>query len=114
MVYDITNKISFDIVKDYYIPKLKEYCNQILKVVLLGNKSDLENQRQVTDIEGSDLALKNGYIFMESSCADNYNVLDAFTALVEMTNIELKKSNKIKNLSLEKKESDKKMSDKCC
>ena len=41
---------------------------------------------------------------MESSCQNNYNVLDAFTALVEMTNIELKKRNKIKNFSLDEKE----------
>ena len=51
---------------------------------------------------------------MESSCQNNYNVLDAFTALVEMTKIELKKRNKIKNFSLDEKEHDKNMSAKCC
>jgi len=116
LVYDITNKISFDVVKNYYVPKLKEYCNQILKVVLLGNKADLEDQRQVTDIEGRDLALENGYIFMESSCENNYNVLDAFTALVEMTNIELKKTNRLNSFALGEKEHKKNMSseNKCC
>ena len=116
LVYDITNKDSFDTVKNYYVPKIKEYCNQILKVVLLGNKADLEDQRQVPDTEGRDLALENGYIFMESSCADNYNVADAFTALVEMTNIELKKNNKFNSFVLEKKEHNKNVSseNKCC
>ena len=112
LVYDITNKDSFDSVKNYYVPKIKEYCNQILKVVLLGNKADLEDQRQVTDIEGTDLALENGYIFMESSCADNYNVADAFTSLVEMTNIELKKGNRItENIKIKKNTKKKKG---CC
>ena len=116
LVYDITNRESFDVLKDYYVPKIKEYCNQILKVVLLGNKADLEDQREVQDTEGSDLALKNGYVFMESSCANNYNVLDAFTTLVEMTNIELKKTNRFTSFLLEKKENDKNelSKNKCC
>ena len=39
---------------------------------------------------------------MESSCKDNYNVSDAFTTLVEMTNIEYQKNKKINNFSLRK------------
>ena len=119
LVYDITNKDSFDTVKNYYVPKIKEYCNHILKVVLLGNKADLEDQRQVPDTEGRDLALENGYIFMESSCADNYNVSDAFTALVEMTNKEIKKGiNRSEGIFLNKEEdsenTSKKENGSCC
>ena len=116
LVYDITSRDSFDVVKNFYVRKINEYKNQILKVVLLGNKADLKDQRQVEDIEGSDLALENGYIFMESSCKDNYNVSDAFTTLVEMTNIELKKNNRLNSFVLEKKEHNKNVSseNKCC
>ena len=114
LVYDITNKDSFEGVKNYYVPKIKEYCNQILKVVLLGNKADLKDQRQVEDIEGRDLALEKKYIFMESSCKDNYNVADAFTALVEMTNIELKKVNKTQTIKIKKDNKKNKKKNKCC
>ena len=102
MVYDITSKDSFYKVKGYYTKKIKHDCKNILKVVLLGNKADLKDKRQVSDIEGANLALENGYTFMESSCVDNYNVLDAFTALIEMTNSEIKKSKDIKNDDLKK------------
>ena len=102
MVYDITSKDSFYKVKGYYAKKIKKDCKNILKVVLLGNKADLKDKRQVSDIEGANLALENGYTFMESSCVDNYNVLDAFTALIEMTNSEIKKYNDIKNDDLKK------------
>ena len=95
LVYDITSTDSFHRIKKYYVKKIKENCSNIKKVVLLGNKTDLENRRQVSVEEGRDLALENGYIFMESSCKDNYNVSDAFTALVEMTNNENKKKKKI-------------------
>ena len=105
LVYDITSKKSFDKIKKYYVKRLKEYSDNILKVVLLGNKTDLKDRRQVSDIKGRDLALKNGYIFMESSCKDNYNVSDAFTTLVEMTNIELKKGiRRSKSINLNQEE----------
>ena len=105
LVYDISNKKSFERVKTYYIPKIKEYSGNIIKVILLGNKTDLKNKRQVTDLEGADLAKKNSFVFMESSCVNNYNVLDAFTTLVEMTNNELKKDiTTHNNISLNQKE----------
>ena len=120
LVYDITSRESFDKIKDYYAPKIKENCSNILKVVLLGNKADLENKRKVEDIEGRDLALENGYIFMESSCVDNHNVSDAFTALVEMTNNEKRKLNNVEtivkneNITLDKKEHTKKKDKEKC
>ena len=102
LVYDITSRDSFNRVKTDFIPKIKAICDNIIKVVLLGNKTDLKNKREVEDIDGRDLALANGYIFMESSCKDNYNVSDAFTALVEMTNKEIINVNKSVNITLDK------------
>ena len=89
LMYDITSMESFDKVKNYYVETIKNMCKKDIKIILLGNKTDLKNQRQVSDVDGKDLAEENGYMFMESSCKDNYNVSDAFTALVEMTNKEI-------------------------
>jgi len=109
LVYDITSKESFEVLKTYYIPKIKENCESILKVILLGNKADLKDKREVSENEGLNLATENKYIFMESSCKDNLNVSDAFSAIVQMTNFELKKSKKTANLKLDKeKNNDKK------
>ena len=94
LIYDITSKKSFEKVKNYFIGKIKEKCKKNTKVILLGNKTDLEEQREVSQDEGKDLADENCFIFMESSCKDNYNVSDAFTTLVEMTNNEYNKSNR--------------------
>ena len=60
------------------------------------------------------MAKKNRYIFMESSCADNYNVLVAFTTLVEMTNNELHKGNKKDNIILNKKDQNGNQTDEKC
>ena len=102
LVYDITSRDSFNRIENYFVPKIKENCNQILKVVLLGNKADLKDKRKVSDKEGANLALENEYTFMESSCVDNYNVLDAFTALIDMTNNEFKKNNDIRSIKAKK------------
>lgn len=51
LVYDITSRESFEEVKKYFIPKIKEYSNSILKVILVGNKSDLEYNRKVQTLK---------------------------------------------------------------
>ena len=115
LVYDITNIDSFNKIKNYYIEKIKEKSKSILKIVLLGNKTDLEKERKITQKMGTELAQENGYIFMESSCKDNYNVVDAFETLIEMTNNELLKSEKTPGFKIkEKRGKTKKKSKKIC
>ena len=91
LVYDITNRKSFEKCKNYYNEKLKKYSESIVKIILLGNKTDLADKREVDPEEAANFAKENNYIFMETSCKDNYNVADAFTSLIEMTNFECKK-----------------------
>ena len=91
LVYDITNVKSFEECK-YYCTQIKERCKKNIKVILLGNKMDLEDKRKIDSKLGADLALKNKYIFMETSCLKNKNVADAFEALIEITNREAKNS----------------------
>ena len=92
LVYDITNQNSFEECKHYYNEGIKEKCKKSIKVILLGNKTDLEDKREVSPEEGAGFALENDYIFMETSCLKNENVADAFSALIEMTNIDSKRN----------------------
>ena len=93
LVYDISNKKSFEKIKNYYIDELKEKSKNIFKCILLGNKTDLEDKREVSQEEGLDLAKENEFVFMETSCVTNCNVSSAFETLIEMTNTEMKKNN---------------------
>ena len=102
LVYDITNQASFEKIKNYYVKTIEENCKSYIKVILLGNKTDLEEKRKITLEEGIDLAFENNYMFMESSCSENYNVSDAFTALIEMTNHVHKTDNDIEAFSIKK------------
>ena len=92
LVYDITNKMSFDKIKEHYVDKIKNNCKEDIIIELLGNKSDLENKRQVSVEEGINLAMEHHYEFLESSCLQNKNVADAFKSLIERWNFQNHKS----------------------
>ena len=88
LVYDITDRKTFEEIKEYYNPNIKSNCRKGIKVILLGNKADLEEKRQVPPEEASEFALLNNYDYMESSCVKNTNVANAFETLIEFTNRE--------------------------
>ena len=94
LVYDISQKESFEEIKNYFNDNIKEKCKKGIKVIVLGNKSDLEEKREVPPEEGAHFCLENDYIFMETSCLKNANVADAFETLIEMTHIEAMKNKK--------------------
>ncbi len=95
LVYDISRKSSFDRIKNYYVKKIKESCEADIPILLLANKTDLEDQRKVSKEEGMALAIQENYEFQESSCQNNLNVAGAFVALIERWNFENQK--KMKN-----------------
>lgn len=85
IVYDISNRRSFDEIEKYYIPKLKEKCKKNIVTVLLGNKKDMEDKRKISFEEGNELAKKYNFIFKEASCFENINVFDVFQTIIEKT-----------------------------
>ena len=104
LVYDISSKNSFIKLKEYFIPKIKENCQKNIPIILLGNKCDLEESRQITNEEGIALALQEQYEFIESSCIRNINVANAFESLVERWNSENHKSRNSNYNSLTQKD----------
>ena len=86
LVYDISKRKSFENIKNYYIPQIKEKCKKDIVILLLGNKADKENEREVSIDEGVNLASQEEYEFKETSCLKNMNVADAFEYLVERWN----------------------------
>ena len=96
LVYDITSRKSFDDIINYYCDKIEELCEKNIPIILLGNKTDLENKREVSQEEGIELARSNKYIFKETSCVKNENVADAFEALIELWNAENQKKHSSK------------------
>ena len=77
ITYDITNRQSFNNLIDW-IDDCRNLSPKTIYIVLVGNKSDLENERKVSTEEGKELAEKYGFIFFETSAKTGENVNEVF------------------------------------
>ena len=77
VVYDITDKESFDKL-NFWMEKIKLNGPQNVKTILVGNKCDLINERQVSFEEGENFAKKWNIKFFEASAKDGTNVNELF------------------------------------
>ena len=73
IVYDITNRESFNNV-NVWVEDCKNETAKTIQIVLVGNKTDLEDKRQVDTEEGEQLAEKYGILFYETSAKTGDNV----------------------------------------
>ena len=80
LLYDVTNKDSFKNLESWLIEIEKNSSDKVLKI-LLGNKCDLSDDREIQTEEGQAFAIRNGMEFMETSAKMNTNVSEAFETL---------------------------------
>ncbi|XP_034468533.1 ras-related protein Rab-8A isoform X1 [Hippoglossus hippoglossus] len=80
LVYDITNEKSFENIKNW-IRNIEEHASSDVEKMVLGNKCDINDKRQVSKDRGEQLALEFGIKFMETSAKANINVENAFLTL---------------------------------
>ncbi|KAJ4825060.1 Ras- protein RABA5b [Turnera subulata] len=81
VVYDITRRTTFDSVKRW-LEELDTHCDTTAAKMLVGNKCDLENIREVSVEEGKNLAEEEKLFFMETSALDSTNVEAAFEVVI--------------------------------
>ncbi|CAB07357.1 Ras-related protein Rab-2A [Caenorhabditis elegans] len=77
LVYDITSRESFYHL-EHWLTDLQRLGDPDIVIVLIGNKSDLEADREVRKEEGEAFAREFGLIFMEISAKTNEYVEEAF------------------------------------
>jgi len=72
VVYDVTDRESFEGVKGW-IGEIEKFAQENVIKILVGNKSDMTDKRQVSFQEGQDLAnlLRVKYIETSAKSADN-------------------------------------------
>jgi Ras-related protein Rab-1A len=77
IVYDITDRESFDNVKQW-LNEIDRYACENVNKLLVGNKCDMDSKRQVEYEEAKAFADERGIPFLETSAKDSTNVEKAF------------------------------------
>jgi Ras-related protein Rab-2A len=76
IVFDITNKKSFENIKNWYRDIIENTTDNI--IILVGNKIDLENHRTVSFEEAMLFASSNNMKYYETSAKDKTNINNIF------------------------------------
>lgn len=82
LVFSVTDRSSFDEISKFQIQILRVKDKDEFPMILVGNKSDLENERTVTNAEASELAKKMKVGYTETSAKLRTNVESSFYDLV--------------------------------
>ncbi|MFX1417340.1 MAG: Rab family GTPase [Promethearchaeota archaeon] len=83
LVYDVTRYSTFDSINSKWLRDFKKYVKKEGVYILIGNKTDLIDQRTVTTDRGKEIAQKiKASHFIETSAKLGENIEEAFTLLV--------------------------------
>jgi len=81
IVYDITSKVTFKNVTRW-LNELREMADPDILIMMVGNKCDLEQQREVPTKEAELFAEANKISFLETSALSGSNVNQAFETIL--------------------------------
>ena len=82
LVYDISNKQSFEDLKNIWYSDLIRYGEKCTVIAIVGNKVDLYENEEVTENEGRAFAKEKKALFMQVSAKNDDNITALFKALI--------------------------------
>jgi|JI6StandDraft_1071083.scaffolds.fasta_scaffold88211_2 small GTP-binding protein len=88
IAFDITKSKTFENVQKW-LTELRDNADPSITVMLVGNKSDLSDMREVKSEAIQDYAALNKLSYLETSAANGSNVNEAFTQLIKGTNLHI-------------------------
>ncbi|RZF40460.1 hypothetical protein LSTR_LSTR013922 [Laodelphax striatellus] len=77
LVFDITNRESFNALSNW-LSDARALASPNIVILLIGNKKDLDADREVTFLEASQFAQENELMFLETSAKSGENVEESF------------------------------------
>ena len=90
IVFDLSSKTTFVNAEKWY-NEIKKATDPSINLILVGNKSDLKDKRQVNTEDAENKAKEMGIAYMETSALNAENVDKAFSWLIEEISKKLKK-----------------------
>lgn len=83
LVFDISDSASFETI-NYWVEELNDKADiASIELMLVGNKNDLENVRQVTKDKAMEVAQKIGITYCETSAKNYESTQKAFNELID-------------------------------
>ena len=113
LMYDITQKNTFKTISNWW-KKILDYKDKDFPAILIGNKCDLENQREVQKEEGEKIAKELGIKFLEVSNKNGISIKESARELIKMILKNDGKNDDINSVKLDKKKLRKRKKEKCC
>ncbi|XP_064200566.1 EF-hand calcium-binding domain-containing protein 4B-like [Anguilla rostrata] len=83
VMYDITSVHTFTAVRQW-LTSIQEGAGETIPIMLLGNKTDKENAREVQERLGDKLAKDSQLIFYECSALSGHNVMESMVHLARI------------------------------
>lgn len=83
LMYDITKMTSFRGIS-FWFDKIRQYAPTNVEILVLGNKRDMEKNREVSQEMGAEAARRIGAPFFEVSAMTGYNIEEAFVKLTKV------------------------------
>ncbi|EGR29428.1 ras oncogene family protein, putative [Ichthyophthirius multifiliis] len=83
IVTDVTKRESLENVEKVWLKEINNNASKQIKKILIGNKSDLNDQRAQSQNEAIEIAKQNDMAYLETSALDSSNVNEAFQLLVK-------------------------------
>jgi len=97
IVFDLTKKSSFNEVRNW-IDELKTHGNDDTVIIILGNKSDLTAEREISE-EDIKNEIQNNYKYFEVSAKTGNNISLAFDELKKLIMQKIKNNNQNSNIN---------------
>ena len=82
IIYDITSEKSYINCK-MWVQMIKEECGSHMQIIIVGNKSDLTDQRKIDEEEVMNYAKEQNTQYIETSCKTGENIRKAVSILCE-------------------------------
>jgi len=106
VVYDITDIESFNNINSWLI-EIEKNANKNVYKILIGNKCDLEEKRQISYEQGKEFADTYGMKFIETSAKTNHNVQESFVTMTNEIISQMQEKEKAMTKNEEKKDKNK-------
>eukprot|EP00054_Salpingoeca_dolichothecata_P037149 m.9905 g.9905 ORF g.9905 m.9905 type:complete len:182 (-) comp7288_c0_seq1:100-645(-) len=81
-VFSVASRRSFDLLPDIYDRLVQDVGGRPMPLVVVGNKTDLNSEREVSQDDGKRFSQKIQAQYLESSAKDNQNVQQVFEAII--------------------------------